>query len=263
MRTLLGTLLLSCGLVALPAHAQTAPPTLLGPGDVVKITVFQNPDMTTEARVSEAGTITFPLIGNVELAGLTPAQAESRIAESLKKGGFVVLPQVNLFIAQMRSRQVSVLGQVGKPGKYPLEESAMKLTDLLAMAGGTTGADTVTVMRKNGSGYSKTEIDIPDLFLKGNLMENFEVGNGDIVYVQRAPMFYVYGEVSRPGAYRLERKMTVVQALAAAGGLTPRATQRDIKVTRRDESEKARDMSLRLNDAVQQDDVIYIRQSWF
>jgi polysaccharide biosynthesis/export protein len=237
--------------------------TVLGAGDIVKITVFQNPDMTTEARISEGGTITFPLLGNVQVAGLTTAQAEQRIAEGLKKGGYVVQPQVNLFLSQLRSRQVSVLGQVSRPGKYPMEEASMKLVDLLAMAGGSTGADTVTIMRRNGSGYNKSEIDIPELFLKGDLSSNIEVGNGDIVYVQRAPMFYVYGEVGRPGAYKLERNMTVMQALASAGGITPRGTNRGIKVTRRREESAVQDITVRPVDVIQPDDVIYVRQSWF
>lgn len=237
--------------------------TVLGVGDVVKITVFQNPDMTTEARISESGTITFPLLGAVRVAGMTPAQAERSIADGLKKGGYVVQPQVNVFLVQLRSRQVPVLGQVNKPGKYPLEESSTKLTDLLAMAGGSTGADTVTVMKKNGNGYKKVEVDLPELFLKGDLSSDLQVSNGDIVYVQRPPVFYVYGEVARPGVYRLERKMTVMQALATAGGLTPRGTDRDIGITRRNESDEVQRINTGLNDLVRQDDVIYVRQSWF
>lgn len=237
--------------------------TVLGVGDVLKITVFQNPDMTTEARISEAGTITFPLLGTVRVAGMTPAQAENTIAEGLKKGGYVVQPQVNVFLVQLRSRQVPVLGQVTKPGKYPLEESSTKLTDLLAMAGGSTGADTVTVMKKDGNGYRKVEVDLPELFLKGDLSPDLQVSNGDIVYVQRPPVFYVYGEVARPGVYRLERKMTVMQALATAGGLTPRGTDRDIGITRRDDSDQVQRVNTNLNDLVKQDDVIYVRQSWF
>ena len=87
--------------------------------------------------------------------------------------------------------------------------------------------------------------------------------NGDIVYVQRAPVFYVYGEVSRPGVYRLERKMTLMQALATAGGLTPRGTDKDITVTRRDGKENLQRAGINLYDMVKQDDVIYVRQSWF
>jgi len=236
---------------------------VLGVGDVVRITVFQNPDMTTETRISEAGTITFPLLGTVKVAGLTPSQAERSIATGLQKGGFVVQPQVNVFLVQLRSRQVPVLGQVNKPGKYALEEASTKLTDLLALAGGSSGSDTVTVMKKSGNGYEKIEIDLPELFLKGDLSNDLQLSNGDIVYVQRPPVFYVYGEVARPGVYRLERKMTVMQALATAGGLTPRGTDRDIGITRRDDKDQIQRVTTNLSDFVRQDDVIYVRQSWF
>src|SRR6267142_885535 len=109
---------------------------LLGEGDMVRIGVFQNPDLTTEARISERGSITFPLIGEVVIGGLTPADAEARIAQQLSRGKFVVRPQVNLSVLQVRSRQVSVLGQVGRPGRYPLDDVSSNLTDVLALAGG-------------------------------------------------------------------------------------------------------------------------------
>src|SRR6266581_5756247 len=92
----------------------------LGEGDSVRITVFQNPDLTTETRISERGAITFPLIGEIAIAGLTPADAEARIAEQLIEGKFVLKPQVSLNVIRVRSRQVSVLGQVARPGRYAL-----------------------------------------------------------------------------------------------------------------------------------------------
>ncbi len=281
MNRLLIALSFMCAVIAAPSHAATARGTtagtaeaartygparaenVLGVGDIIRVTVFQNPDMTTETRIADDGTITFPLLGNVRIAGLTPTQAEARIAEGLKKGKFVVQPQVNLFVTQLRSRQVPVLGQVTRPGKYALEESSTKLTDLLALAGGSTGSDTVTLMKKNGDGYEKVEVDLPELFLKGDMADNLQVSNGDIVYVQRAPVFYVYGEVARPGVYRLERQMTLMQALATAGGLTPRGTDKDVSVTRRDGEDHLKRAGIGLNDVVRQDDVIYVKQSWF
>ena len=132
------------------AIAQQGRGYVLGPGDVVKITVFQNPDMTTEARISEEGKITFPLIGQVEIGGVTPAAAEARIAGRLNAGGFVLNPQVNMVVSQFRSRMVSVLGQVGKPGRYPIEERSATIADMLATAGGVlpTGGEEVVVVRK-------------------------------------------------------------------------------------------------------------------
>src|SRR6266480_4883124 len=118
---------------------------LLGDGDTVRITVFQNPDLTTEARISERGAINFPLIGEVVIGGLAPADAEARIAQQLARGKFVVRPQVNLSVLQVRSRQISVLGQVGRPGRYPLDDVSSKLTDVLALSvgGGLTARGTL------------------------------------------------------------------------------------------------------------------------
>src|SRR5262245_62336061 len=132
--------------VMLPGAAIGQSRDVLGEGDSVRITVYQNPDLTTEARISDQGTITFPLIGEVALAGLTPARAEARIAEHLVKGKFLVRPQVSVNVIQVRSRQVSVLGQVARPGRYALDDTSSNLTDILALAGGVSpgGDDDVT-----------------------------------------------------------------------------------------------------------------------
>src|SRR5512147_121473 len=106
----------------------------MGTGDVLHITVYGQPDLTTEARVSEAGSITFPLIGDVKLAGSTPAQGESEIAKRLSKGGFIIDPFVTLNVTQYRGQQVSVLGRVNRPGKYTLEKVS-RVADALALAG--------------------------------------------------------------------------------------------------------------------------------
>src|SRR5882672_5054275 len=179
----------------------------MGPGDAVKITVFQNPDMLTETRISEVGSVTFPLLGPVEIGGLTPAQAEIRIASLLKSGGFVPRAQVTIIVTQFRSRQVSVLGQVNHPGRYAIEEPSVRLTDVLAIAGGIapTGAETVTVIRAGETGEQRIEMDLLGVFDGAAQMKNIEINNGDTVFVPRIPVFYIYGEVQKPGAYRLER----------------------------------------------------------
>src|SRR5688572_7704299 len=118
----------------------------LGVGDNIRVTVFQNPDLTTETRISEKGTILFPMIGEVAVSGHTPSGAANVIADRLKRGRFLNNPQVTVSLTQLRSRQVSVLGQVVKPGRYPLDDTSAKLTDLLALAGGVgpPGAGTIS-----------------------------------------------------------------------------------------------------------------------
>ena len=251
------------------AQAETIPAAsmerleTLGMGDMVRITVFRNPDLTTEARVSERGTILFPMIGEIPVSGLTPSQAGARIADKLRNGRFVVNPEVNVSIAQINSRQVSVLGNVNKPGRYPLDSVNVRLTDLIATAGGIApaGADFVTIVSA-GNG-TKTDVDLANMFRNGDLSKNVELQPGDTVYVHRAPMVYVYGEVQKGGAYRLEPHMTVMQAIAVASGITPRGTERGIKLSRRDANGNVRKFDVSLTDPVQPDDVIYVKESLF
>ncbi len=237
----------------------------LGPGDVVRITVYNNPDLTTEAQVTQQGRITFPLIGEVQIGGIEKGQAEQIIARRLAEGGFVVKPQVNVLVLGFKSQQISVLGQVNRPGKYPIEQ-ASTLADLLAIAGGVApnGADVVTHITHGPDGKAtKREIDINDALRNGNMEKNFPVMNGDIIFVPRAPLFYIYGEVQRPGAYRLEKDMTVMQALSVGGGLNPRGTQRGIRINRNPENGKLVTIEGKMADMVLENDVIFVRESLF
>ncbi len=249
--------------LALSAAAQTKSRETLGAGDSVRVTVFQNPDLTTESRLSDEGSVVMPLIGEVNFSGLTPAQAGSRVAERLKKGNFILNPQVSVSLLTVRSRQVSVLGQVTRPGKYALEDKSSRLTDILAVAGGVTaaGADYVTITRANGK--ERRDVDIAAMMRSGDLSKNLEVQNGDTVYVGRAPTFYIHGEVQRSGVYRLEPNMTVMQALAAGGGITLRGTQRGMKIHRRNEQGNLVTLNAKLTDPVQADDVIFVKESLF
>ena len=245
--------------------AAEAPRETLGPGDTVRITVFQNPDLTTEARLSERGTIVFPLVGEVALTGRTPTDAGTQIADRLKQGQFLKNPQVSVAVMQVRSRQVSVLGHVAKPGRYPLDDASNRLTDLLAVAGGVaaTGDDVVTVVLKRGEQVTRHEIDVPAMYRSGDLKSNIEVQAGDTIYVQPAPVFYIYGEVQRAGSYKLQPNMMVMHALSLGGGLTPRGTERGMLVQRRMPDGSARKVEIRPSDPVQPDDVIYVRESLF
>lgn len=238
---------------------------LLGAGDVVRITVFQQPDMTTETRVSEAGTITFPLLGPVEVGGGTPKQAEDRIAALLRSRGIVKDPQVNVILLQFRSRQISVLGHVNRPGRYPLEDGSYYVTDAIALAGGTApDASDVAVLVRQRDGKAVTlEVDIPSFFKPDGVRKNPEVLGGDTIFVDHFPYFYVYGEVQRPGAYKLEKNMSLMQALSVGGGLTLRGSKSGIQVNRRDKDGKIVTVTAQLNDLVLPDDVIYVKESLF
>ena len=236
----------------------------MGTGDVLRITVYGQPDLTTEARVGENGGITFPLIGEVRLAGITPARGETEIAQRLSKGGFILEPFVTLNVVQYRSQQISVLGRVNPPGKYTLEKIS-PISDALALAGGIIidGSDTVTLVRTRDGKPEYRDIDVIALFRPGGEASNELVQDGDIINVARQPMFYIYGEVQRPGAFRLEQNMSVVQALSMGGGVTQRGTQKGIKILRRDANGAMQQLDTQLADPVKKDDVIYVKESLF
>lgn len=237
---------------------------LLGAGDVVKMTVFNNPDLTLETRINETGAVTFPLIGQVMVAGLSTAAAEKKIAQMLDSGGFVRKPQVNILVTVLTSQQVSVLGQVNRPGRYPLDGKRSVL-DLLAQAGGISadGGDTVSLIRKHDGKTSKEIIDVVGMVRSGELNQDLELAANDVLYIERAPRFYIYGEVQRPGPFRLERSMSLVQALSAGGGLTPRGTERGIVIKRRSADGKLENIKAKHDDLLQNDDVVYVSESLF
>ena len=269
MRYFFRYLLLSLALCS-SAFAQTGPAARseapLGVGDILKITVYQNPDLTVDgARVSELGQINFPLIGNVTIGGLTVTAAEQKIAKMLRDGGFVLRPQVNIQVGLIRSNVISILGQVGKPGRYPIETVGTKVSEMIAAAGGVLpgGADVVTLVGTRNGRPIKLDIDLPAILQSGKSELDVPVDNGDIIYVGRAPTAYIYGEVQRPGVFRIEPGMTLMQALAESGGLTARGTQRGIKVHRRDANGVVSVFDMGLNDPVQRDDVIYVKESLF
>lgn len=243
------------------AHAQEM---VLGGGDVVKISVFGNPDLAVETRVSEAGFITMPLVGQVPVAGLSAAAAEANIASMLERGGFVKKPQVNLLITALTSQQVSVLGQVTRAGRYPID-GRRSVLDLIALAGGIgiEGGDVVTVIRTRDGKVRKEQVDTAELMRNADMSGNFDVQGGDIIFVERAPRFYIYGEVQKPGVLRLERQMTVLQALSAGGGLTPRGTERGLRVKRRDQFGKLQIIDVKGDDLLKPDDVVYVKESLF
>lgn len=246
-------------------ESRAEPRETLGPGDSIRITVFQNPDLTTETRIGEQGTILFPLIGEVALGGQTAATAAHAIADRLRRGRFMLDPQVNVTVTQVRSRQVAVLGQVTRPGRYALDDTRTRVTDVLALAGGIapTGADTITVMLRRNGTTTKRDIDVSGMYRSGDLSANIELQNGDEVFVPPAPVFYIYGEVQRAGAYRLQPDMVVMHALSLGGGLTTRGTERGLKIHRRLPDGTVQKLDAGLTDSVQPNDVIYVKEALF
>jgi len=259
MRKIFVSLMLLLGVWA---HAVAADEAnyLLGSGDVLKISVYNNPDLSLETRITESGTISFPLLGEVTVGGMTALTAEQKLSWQLESRGLVKKAQINILVVQFQSKMVSILGSVYKPGRYPLDRS-MNLAQVLALAGGVQfdGSDIITVIDQSG----KTEYDFRNIFKNGDASQNINLAGGETIFVPRAPMFYIYGEAQRPGTYRIERDMTVMQALVMGGGPTPRGTQRGLKLHRRNASGVVEVLKPDLTDLIKQDDVLYIKESLF
>jgi len=232
----------------------------LGSGDLLHITVSGYAEMVTDVRVSESGSITYPFIGEVPVANLSTHEAERLIAQKLGDGGFIRQAQVTVLVSEYQGQRIAVMGQVGKPGKYPLTSSA-RVMDLLAEAGGTVpsiASDQATLLRKDGS---KVLIDLQSLF-DGDPRQNPAVSGGDTIYVPKAAQFYIYGEVQKPGMYRLERNMTVSRAISAGGGLTSKGSERRVVVKRRDANGKEHKVSVDNTTTIMPDDVVFVKQGW-
>ncbi|KKO65125.1 Polysialic acid transport protein KpsD precursor [Janthinobacterium sp. KBS0711] len=251
-------------LLAIGTGVASAADVQLGAGDVLKISVYGSPDLGLETRISEAGQITFPLVGNVALGGLSVSAAEKKLGGLLESGGFLRKAQVNIIVTSLQSQQVSVLGQVNRPGRYPIE-GRRSVMDMLAMAGGVSvdGGDSINLIRKRDGKTSREVIDIVEMVRSADLNRDLDVAGNDVIFVERAPRFYIYGEVQRPGPFRLERSMTVLQGLSAGGGLTQRGTERGIRIKRRDAQGKLQVLEAKHDDMLQVDDVVYVKESLF
>lgn len=254
------------GLAPWSAAVAAEPPLYrLGAGDLLRVLVFQHPDLSMELRIHEDGHATYPLLGRLPLAGLAVDQAERLMELRLREGGFLRQPQVALMVMQVRAHLVSVIGQVQRPGRFAVEAPGLRLSELLAQAGGITpsGADVVTLHGwREGQPY-RVQVDVAAMVAHGEAALNPAVQGGDTVHVDRAPLVYLMGEVNRPGPLRLERGMTVLQALAAGGGPTLRGTTRGLRLMRRQADGSSQTLRPELDEPVQGGDVLQVQQSLF
>ena len=213
---------------------QTPSTILIGSGDLLKVSVFGAPESDQDVRVDPDGNISLNFIGAVHVAGLSGSAAQDLIAKKLKDGGFFAQPQVSIFTKEYATQGISVLGEVVKPGVYPLL-GTRRLFDVLSMAGGTSP--------KAGKVVSITHRDHPEsprsVSLSNDANEsvkgNIEVFPGDTVMVSRAGVVYVVGDVRKPSGVVMDNgsDMTVLQAIAMAEGTNPTASLNKAKLIRR------------------------------
>ena len=268
IRTLIVVLL---AIVGAPRFAAAQTAQTLSPGDLVKISVYGNPDLTTLTRILPNGTITFPLIGAVAVGGFSQAHAEEIIAAKLKDGGFVKNAAVTMFVqerSEIPNSSVTVLGQVVHSGTYSLDPdtagSVSTLVTLLAKAGGTTdkAADHCFLVRNQNGQPHRQRVDLLDLIGNGNIKADIALINNDVVLVPEMDVFYIYGEVQKPGRYQLDRDMTVMQGLSVGSGLTPRGSVKGIELNRQVGGE-IKTFKSNIDDRMQPNDVVYVKTSVF
>ena len=219
------------------ANAAAAPDAgdyLLGPGDLIMVTVFETSDLNSEVRVSSRGTVSLPMLGNVDVYDLTAAEAEKKIEDLLRRD-FLQDPHVTVFIKEHVSKQITLVGEVNNPGTYDYV-ARRSLLDVLAIADGLTeDAGTfayITRTNKRTNERQTYKVDLDELISKGNMQVNMSILGGDVIFIPEAGHCFVDGAVRKPGIYPIKSNMTITEAIALAGGLRSYADDDQIKLIR-------------------------------
>jgi polysaccharide export outer membrane protein len=266
-----------------PAQPPQAVPAVvdyeIGPQDILKITVYGHEDLTQTVLVQADGTFTFPLIGRVHADGLTTKQLEQKVATLLAKG-FIRNPQVTAVVQEFRSKTVFVVGEIARPGTYPLS-GRTTLVEILAKAGPITqnaGAEVIVVRPRPGTSVegpvlptqveAATEkaaevirVNVRDL-QSGALDQNVDLQPNDTVFVPQAPKVFVSGEVRNPGAFAWFPGMTARQLISLAGGLTPEGSDGRLKIVHERDG-KTREDGIKLDAAVSAGETLVVRRKLF
>ena len=256
-----------------PSQSQVVSSYVVGPADVLGIKVFGEDALSNKYTVDTDGSITFPLLGRVEVSRKTTRQIEEELTKMLA-GDFLRRPQVSVEVAQYRSRSIFVIGEVRSPARYTIE-GPMTLLEVIAEAGSTTPAasDTIIVQRyKEGMAAAVTAPAMPDddrsvevlrVSLEdlraGRLAANILLQENDTIIVPPAPLVYVSGYVKQPGSFPIRPGMTVRQAITEAGGVSERGSTRGIKIVRKDKTGKEVEIDADMSTLVQPNDTIKIR----
>jgi len=248
-RTVLSLLFAAVCFLPAPAFPQDY---ILGPRDLLKITVYDHKDLETRVRISEDGKITFPLLGEIQTAGLTVQGLERKITKMLADG-YIIHPHVGVFVEEFRV-VVYVTGEVRKPGSFPYEEG-MTVIKAVSLAGGLTekaAEGKMTVTRKAPG--------TPDAAVPIGM--NDRLRPDDVLQVPEKRWVYVTGEVKKPGSYLYDEQMTVLKAITLAGGLTDKAASGRTQIIRK-AGGKEDTRRAKMEDPIQPEDVVVVPESFF
>jgi polysaccharide export outer membrane protein len=243
--------------VAAPAAASSSEADyVLGPEDVIEVAVLGRADFTTRAKIGEDGQIQLPFIGTVQAAKKTTSQLSADVSAALEKGGYFSKPILRVEIVAYASRYVTVLGEVATPGLVPVDRP-YHLSEILARVGGAReDASNFIVLRpENGP---ERRLSIRGL-VSGDAGQDPIVAPGDKIFVPKAELFYISGQVKAPGAFAVENGMTLRMAISRGGGLTDLGSDHGVKVTGPDGKLR----QLRLDDTIEPGDVIVVGERLF
>lgn len=256
----LGLATLLTVILAAPLYPQDY---VVGERDVLRVTVYDHPDLTTVGRVSGEGTFFFPFLGEVKVKGLTIPQIAATIRTQLADG-YIVNPQVSVFIEEYRSRKVLLVGEVMRPGPYELA-GPTTLLELLSRAGPLAGnaGDEAIIKRKQSEGEQAIKIDLGRLIEKGDTSIDLMLQDGDSIYIPKAGVFYVHGEVKSPNVYKFKEGLTVIKAITMAGGFTDIASPKRIRIKRNENGKEVTLEKVGFDELVKADDVIIVPESLF
>ena len=237
---------------------------MVGEGDVLKISVYGHADLTTTERVSGEGNIIFPLLGQVGVDGLTVSGISDFIGKRLADG-YIISPQVSVFVVEFRSRKSMIMGEVVKPGLYELK-GRMSMLELISIAGGLTkdAGDVATIKRQSLGGKSEIiTIDLAGILESGDASRDVPIYDGDSIYISRAGLFYVTGEVKKPDAYKFIEGTSVIKAITQAGGFTDKASEKKVRIIRKVNGMDEIIKNVAMDEPVLPSDVIVIPESLF
>lgn len=256
-----------------PATTHTPPAAateyVAGPQDVLEVTVFGEEEMSGKFPIEADGTFNFPLIGRVKAGGLTLRAIEREVHARLADG-YLQNPQVAVAVGQFRSQRVFIVGEVSRPGTYPLT-AQMSLIEAIATAGSasSSAAGHAVIIRGSRPGdgpdaQAESEVLHADLgaFESGSLANNIILRDGDVVVVPRAQSVYVLGQVNSPGVFTMERDTSVLQALALAGGVRERGSMSRIRIVRLVNGKKT-EIKVGLDDRVRPGDTVMVLERFF
>ena len=235
----------------------------VGPGDVLKIDVYDHEDLKTTVRVTDQGFIVMPLLGRVQVGGMSLFDVTDELTKQLADG-YIVNPQVNVFVTEYRSKKAVILGHVNRPGLVELRGSTTFL-ELISHAGGFKegSGDAATIKRKTDGKKEVILISIKSLVEGGDLSQNILIQDGDTIYIAKGGTCYVTGEVGDPDAYPCDKQTTVLKLIALAGGFTAKASQSSVRIVRLVDGKKTVTKNVDLGTSVMANDIIVVPESFF